>query len=118
MHSSTRKVNLNYCSIYQFAIKLVLLTICCFLHGCGGQKQTQQILHSPKQVQIAESAININTATVAELETLPRVGAKTARNIVEFRQKFGAFRQPEHLLLVRGVSDRRFREIRNLIKTE
>jgi competence protein ComEA len=41
--------------------------------------------------------IDINTASVAQLETLPRVGPSTARAIVEYRQKHGPFRSIEEL---------------------
>lgn len=67
---------------------------------------------------VSASAVNINTATAAELEKIPFIGEKTALEIVEHRQKFGKFRKPEHLMLIGGVSDRRFREIKNFIKTE
>lgn len=62
--------------------------------------------------------ININTASVETLEKLPYIGVKTAQEIVEHREKFGKFRKPEHLLLVRGISDKKFREMRSLIKAE
>jgi competence protein ComEA len=81
-------------------------------------KETQQTLTVENKAVIAENAININTATVAELEKLPNVGAKLAEKIVEHREKYGNFRKPEHLLLVQGISDERFRRMRNLIKTE
>lgn len=77
-----------------------------------------KFLSTENRVSFSESAVNINTATAEELEKLPHVGAKTAREIVNHREKFGAFRKPEHLLLVRGVSDNRFRQMRHLIKTE
>jgi competence protein ComEA len=67
---------------------------------------------------IFASAININTAPAEELSKLPHIGEKTAQEIVLHRQKFGYFRKPEHLMLVRGISDARFREIRNFIKTK
>lgn len=103
---------------YGFLIKLLLLIICCFLFGCGSQKEAQQVLLIQNQVQVAENAVNINTASAEELEKLPYIGAKTAQNIIEFREKYGKFRKPEHLLLVPRISDKRFREIRNLIKTK
>jgi competence protein ComEA len=64
------------------------------------------------------NAININTATAKELAELPGIGETIARRIVEFREQNGAFRRPEHLLLVEGISEKRLREIRSMIKTE
>jgi competence ComEA-like helix-hairpin-helix protein len=62
--------------------------------------------------------VNINTASAAELEKLPGIGRGLAQRIVEHREKWGAFRRPEHLLMVRGLSDKRFRALRDLITTE
>lgn len=64
------------------------------------------------------NAININTATVDELEKLPYIGRKTAESIVEFRTQNGRFRRPEQLMQVRGISEDRFAELLPLIKTE
>jgi len=65
-----------------------------------------------------KTRININTASVNELETLPGIGKSLAERIVEQRQKFGPFRRPEHLIIVRGISDKRFRALQDLITVE
>jgi competence ComEA-like helix-hairpin-helix protein len=62
--------------------------------------------------------ININNASTKDLERLPGIGTGLAQRIVEHREKYGRFRRPEHLIMVRGVSDRRFRELRDLITIE
>jgi len=113
-----RNSNSSYPNAYTFPRKLLPLLICCFLFACGGQNKTKQILSTENQNQISESAININTASVAELVKLPNVGEKTAREIIKYREKFGSFRKPEHLLLVRGISVERFRELRTSVKVE
>ena len=59
--------------------------------------------------------ININTATIEEIEKLPGIGKGLAERIVEHREKFGPFRRSEHLIIVRGISDRRLRALRDLI---
>jgi len=64
------------------------------------------------------NAININTATEKEFAELPRIGETIAHRIVEFRNQNGPFHRPEHLLLVEGISEKKFREIRPLIRTE
>ena len=64
------------------------------------------------------SVININTAPASELEKLPGVGKVTAERIVAQREKYGPFRRAEHLMMVRGISDRKFREIRPMIVAE
>ncbi|HXM49419.1 MAG TPA: ComEA family DNA-binding protein [Pyrinomonadaceae bacterium] len=62
--------------------------------------------------------ININTAPAAELEKLPGIGKGLAERIIEHRERFGPFRRIEHLIIVRGISDRRFRALRDLITVE
>lgn len=62
--------------------------------------------------------LNINTASARELETLPGIGKALAARIIEHRERYGPFRRTEHLIMVRGISDRRFRELRDLITIE
>jgi competence ComEA-like helix-hairpin-helix protein len=62
--------------------------------------------------------ININTASAKELEVLPGIGKGLAERIIEHREKYGSFRRAEHLIIVRGISERRFRELRDLITVE
>ena len=62
--------------------------------------------------------VNLNRATRAELERLPGIGPGLAARIVEHRERHGPFRRAEHLLTVRGISERRFRQLRHLISVE
>ena len=55
--------------------------------------------------------ININLASVVELEQLPGVGPATAKAIVAYREKNGAFLKVEDLLKVRGVGPAKLSEI-------
>jgi competence protein ComEA len=52
--------------------------------------------------------VNINTATVQELQFLPRVGAAVAKRIVDFRTANGAFKAPEELARVKGIGEKSF----------
>ena len=47
--------------------------------------------------------VNLNTATQAQLETLPGVGAKAAERILEYRQKNGQFKKIEEQLVVGAI---------------
>jgi competence ComEA-like helix-hairpin-helix protein len=55
--------------------------------------------------------VDINHASVEELATLPGIGKITARRIVAFREKNGPFRRLEDLLIVRGISEKRLKQI-------
>jgi competence protein ComEA len=59
--------------------------------------------------------INLNTATVAELDTLPGVGPVLAQRIVDHRNRTGGFRSVEELRTVEGVGDARFEQIKDLV---
>lgn len=59
----------------------------------------------------APGKININTATQAELETLPGVGVKTAEKIISFRQT-QPFTQVDDLRYVQGIGDKRMETLR------
>ena len=109
---------LHHFNAYARLDKPLLLLICCFLSACIGQNKAKQTLSTENPVQATESAVNINTAVALELEKLPHVGKQTAREIVEHRTKFGRFRRAEHLMLVRGISDEGFREMKNFVKVE
>lgn len=50
--------------------------------------------------------VNINTATVGELDLLPGVGEVIAERIVRFREENGPFRSVDDLIHVEGISDR------------
>ncbi|MFM9121001.1 MAG: helix-hairpin-helix domain-containing protein [Acidimicrobiaceae bacterium] len=59
----------------------------------------------------APQLININLASVVELEQLPGVGPATAKAIVAYREKNGAFFKVEDLLKVRGIGPAKLSEI-------
>ena len=67
---------------------------------------------------ITTPVVNINRATREELERLPGIGPALAARIVEHRERHGAFRRVEHLLAVRGISERRFEELRSRVTVE
>ncbi len=59
--------------------------------------------------------VNINTATVEQLTTLPGVGPKLAARIVEHRQKAGAFKATQELINVRGIGEKNFEKIQGYL---
>jgi competence ComEA-like helix-hairpin-helix protein len=59
--------------------------------------------------------VNINTASVAELQTLPRIGPQIAQRIVDFRTKNGKFKRVEEIMKVRGIGEKVFEEIKDKI---
>jgi competence protein ComEA len=56
--------------------------------------------------------VNLNTATVADLQDLPGVGAKVAARIVDYRQKQGPFKRIEELMNIQGIGEKSFLKLR------
>jgi comEA protein len=56
--------------------------------------------------------ININTATIAQLETLPGIGPNTAKSIIDFRNRSGPFQRIEELLAIKGISKSKLEKLR------
>lgn len=61
------------------------------------------------------SKININTATIEELDKLPGVGEATANKIVNHRSENGEFNTIEEIKNVNGIGDKKFEDMKNLI---
>ena len=56
--------------------------------------------------------VNINTASAAEFDGLPGIGATMAARIVEYRQKNGPFKKIEDLMNVRGLGEKNFLKLK------
>ena len=59
--------------------------------------------------------VNLNTATVSQLEELPGVGPGLAARIVEHRQKNGAFKSVEDVMAVKGIGEKNFSKIQGYL---
>jgi competence ComEA-like helix-hairpin-helix protein len=81
-------------------------------------KQPASDLQRSPLTESTPKRININTASAQELETLPGIGKALAERIIEHRNEYGPFRKPEHLIVMRGISDKRFQNLRDLITVE
>lgn len=59
--------------------------------------------------------VNLNSATVEELQTLPGVGEATAKAIVEDREAHGPFASPEDLMRVSGIGEKKFAKLQDRV---
>lgn len=64
-----------------------------------------------------EDLVNINTASLEELDALPGIGPTTAQKILDYREENGPFSSIEDILNVSGIGPATFDEIKDLITT-
>ncbi|WP_411761638.1 helix-hairpin-helix domain-containing protein [Streptomyces tunisiensis] len=60
--------------------------------------------------------VSLSTATVDQLDTLPGVGPVLAQHIIDYRTRNGGFRSVDELREVNGIGDRRFADLRDLVR--
>ena len=61
----------------------------------------------------AASKINVNTATVEQLETVKGIGPKTAEDIITYREKHGNFKNINDLVEVKGIGEKKVENLAN-----
>ncbi len=76
---------------------------------------SMQVQVSAKEV---EKKININTAPLAELQKLPRIGEKVAQRIIDFRKEHGKFKKIEEIMKVKGIGEKTFKNLKDVITVE
>ena len=79
------------------------------------QKPQGKAAPAAKATATAAAPVNLNTATQAQLETLPGIGAKAALRILEYRQKNGSFKKVEDLMNVKGIGEKAFLKLKPLL---
>lgn len=62
--------------------------------------------------------VNINKATIQELDILPGIGEATANKIINYREENGQFKSIDEIKNVNGIGDKKYEEIKSLISVE
>ena len=88
----------------------ISLAILVFLSLAGSGWAQAQNQNKP-----AAGKININSATLAELESLPRIGPKVAQRIIDYRTQNGPFKKVEDLMKVQGSGEKIFDQLKDRI---
>lgn len=77
--------------------------------------QTESIA-DPTVVPGEDKRVNLNTATLEELDALPGVGPSTAKNIIAYREAHGGFAAPEEIMNVKRIGEKTFQKLEDYIK--
>lgn len=67
---------------------------------------------------IQDGLININTADIAELTTIPGIGENRAKAIIEYREQNGPFKSTEELMQISGIKEAMFQRIKAYVCVE
>ena len=65
-----------------------------------------------------EPCLNLNIATADELIKLPGIGEVMAKRIIDYRERHGAFRRSEEIIIIEGFSEKKYRAIAEMICVE
>jgi competence ComEA-like helix-hairpin-helix protein len=70
-----------------------------------------QVPLTVKQNFLLGKRVDINLASLAEIEGLPGISRKVAESVIETRNRLGRFRSPQDLLKVTGIKEKRLKKI-------
>ena len=68
------------------------------------------------EASTADARINLNTASLEELDSLPGIGPATAKLILEYRQQYGGFAAPEEIMNVKRIGEKTYEKLKDRIR--
>jgi len=80
----------------------------------GGSKLTSK-KRTPKKIT-SDNPLDINRATITQLDTLPGIGPVTAQRIIDYRTKVGRISSIDELKKISGLGGSKFEEIKALLR--
>jgi competence protein ComEA len=89
------------------------LRIACALALFLGLALGPVCVQAQKSNPVQTEKVNINSATLEQLQSLPGIGPATAKNIVEHRTKVGKFTRIEEIINVKGIGEKKFLKIKD-----
>ena len=87
------------------AVMLAIFAVLLCWHTMRGKRETFE----PKQYQFR---IDLNTATLGELQTLPGIGPTLSESIIQYRDEHAPIHDFDEVINVRGIGDKRLAAIK------
>jgi comEA protein len=69
-------------------------------------------------LKITDKKINLNRATLQELDSLPGIGEELGKRILAYRESKGNFSSIEELKKIKGIGQKTFEKLKNLVTIE
>ena len=90
---------------------LVLSCLVGLFSACNQPAQIQTAQPTTTNRNARQPCVNLNTASADELKGLPEIGEVLASRIIEYRERHGHFRRPQEVIIVEGVTEKKYRAI-------
>jgi competence protein ComEA len=115
-------VNFNIVKKITFTDLIIVLGLVLMVVGLGikmkgvsAVTENNKYIKTEKRTEELVISVNINTASSTELEILPAIGPKTAQKIIDYRNKWGAFKTKEEIKNVSGIGEKTYEKIKDKI---
>mgnify|MGYP001592698914 CR=1 FL=1 len=100
--------------------KVVIFILCLLILGIGAdflkKKISKQNFVNYEELQDKLiKKVDINKTTFSELRTIPGMGEKLAKRIIDYRSSHGGFKDVEELKQIKGIKDKKLERIRKYI---
>ena len=73
---------------------------------------SKDVKYQVSQLEKQSKKINLNTASINQLEALPGIGKKKAQAIVNYRKKYGNFTNTDDLTKIKGIGDKMLKKLK------